>query len=344
MRLYLLILIFIIPSTINSFASGKTVFNDTNTYACLQQASRRLDEAFSIMQKHYYKKDAVNWDSLKTAAKEKLNNSGNCEDAYETINWCFRQMSELHSFLMPLSTAALYNNDASLLKAKPNLSKLVGKLKGELLADNSIAYLNIPWISTSDPEICRNIADSIQRLVETLDGKGIEKWIIDLRNNTGGNCWPMIAGVGPLLGEGVCGYFITKDQKLAISYKNGAAMQGRHVRCEVSRPYKLKSPNHWIVVLTGPKTSSSGEILALAFKGKSQTYLYGQPTAGFTTANASYPLSDKSLLVLTVCQEADRDGKIYEGSIMPDELIGNDPLYPYEDAVKSAAMMWLQIH
>ena len=29
-----------------------------------------------------------------------------------------------------------------------------------------------------------------------------------LRGNGGGNMWPMIAGVGPLLGEGPLGYFI----------------------------------------------------------------------------------------------------------------------------------------
>jgi len=30
-------------------------------------------------------------------------------------------------------------------------------------------------------------------------------WIVDLRGNGGGNMWPMLAGVGPVLGEGVVG-------------------------------------------------------------------------------------------------------------------------------------------
>ena len=317
--------------------------NDTSRNACLQLAGKRLQEAFSLMQKHYYKKHAVNWDSLFTAAQLRLTACGTCEDAYETVNWCFRQISEMHSFIMPAASAAVYNNDTVVLKGKPNLSRLVGPLKGELLKDNSVAYLNIPWVSTSDPSVCTRIADSIQGLIEILDSKGADKWIIDLRQNSGGNCWPMLAGIGPLLGDGICGYFVSQDEKIPILYKNGAAMQGKQVRCKVSRPYKMKSAKQWIIVLTGPKTSSSGEIVALAFKGKERTLFYGQPTAGFTTANASYPLSDKSLLVLSVCMEADRTGKVYEGSIQPDELIRPGLAYPHEDAAKSAAVMWLQM-
>ena len=33
-------------------------------------------------------------------------------------------------------------------------------------------------------------------------------WIVDLRGNTGGNMWPMVAGVGPVLGNGVAGFFV----------------------------------------------------------------------------------------------------------------------------------------
>jgi C-terminal processing protease CtpA/Prc len=220
----------------------------------------------------------------------------------------------------------------------------MGSLKTELISDKGIAYLDLPWVSTTDPAICTKIADSIQGVIASLDEKGINKWIIDLRNNRGGNCWPMLAGIGPLLGEGICGYFITEVEKVPISYKNGAAMHGRYKRCQVSqKPYKTKHEKNWVIVLTGPKTSSSGEIIALAFKGKEQAFLEGQPTAGLTTANSTYKLSDNSMLVLTVCQEADRNGNIYEGKIIPDELISSANDNNVNDAAKSAAIMYLHI-
>lgn len=317
------------PLATNNSSHTNSAYTD-----CMQNASRLLDEAFVLMQKNYYRKEYVNWDTLRSAAQEKLLSRGNCTDAYETINWCFEQMREKHSFIMPTLKAAEYNNDKTKLGSIVPMNKLVGRIYGEWIED-SIAYINIPWVSTTDEEICAQIADSIQRVIARLDTRSISKWIVDLRNNSGGNCWPMIAGVGPLIGDGICGYFVRDNDKVSISYNNGAASQGKYVRCKVQNPYQLRSRNSKIVVLTNNTTSSSGEIIALAFKGKSNVYTVGEPTAGYTTANATYNLSDKSMLVLTVCQEADRTGKVYSGRLLPDITVASATS---GDTIKSAAI------
>ena len=113
----------------------------------------------------------------------------------------------------------------------------------------------------------------------------VDTFVIDLRNNTGGNCWPMLAGLGPLLGNGVHGYFVSPKETIPIGYKDGASMQGKYARCIANNPYTLASDKKTIIVLTGNKTSSAGEIVALSFKGLPNVYLYGEPTAGLTTAN-----------------------------------------------------------
>ncbi|HMH20265.1 MAG TPA: S41 family peptidase [Puia sp.] len=322
---------------------------DTSKQSCLQNADQLLDEALTFMQKNYYRKDIVGWNDLITAAKARLWGSGSCEDAYGVISWCFSQLNETHSFLMSPEKASRYNNDVSGLQQAPGLEDLVGEIRGELIGD-SIAYLTIPWVSTTDSLICMHIADSLQDLIARLDTRGISKWIIDLRKNTGGNCWPMLAGIGPLLGNGICGYFVSANEKIPIAYRDGAAFQGRHVRCRVSNNhYETRNAKKSIVVLTGRRTVSAGEIVALAFKGKEQAALYGEPTAGLTTANATYALSDHSMLVLTVCQEADHTGRICEGSIVPDKIIfpdnpgiGADNHKPGQgDNVKVAAVNWL---
>jgi carboxyl-terminal processing protease len=322
---------------------------DTGKLSCRQNGDQLLDEALNFMQKNYYRKDAVDWDGFILAARARLNGSSNCEDAYGTIGWCFSQLNESHSFLMPPAKALQYNYDTASLSSTPALADLVGEIKGELLPD-SIGYLTIPWVSTTDSIICMHIADSIQDLIARLDVKGISRWIVDLRKNTGGNCWPMLAGVGPLLGNGVCGYFVSEDERVPIVYRDGAAFQGRHVRCRLSTGgYQTRRSHKSIVVLTGRRTVSAGEILALAFKGKEGAWLYGEPTAGLTTANATYSLSDHSMLVLTVCREADYAGRICEGSVNPDKFIGphygamtEGPGSPVEDGVKLAAISWLR--
>jgi len=317
--------------------------SDTIPPSCPQNADRLLDEALNCMKKHYYRKDWIQWEELTQAARSRLRASGKCDDASETISWCFDQLKENHSFLMAPAKAARYNYTTTDLSGPPPaLSDLVGEIRGEWLED-SIAYLTIPWVSTTDSLICGRIADSLQSLIARLDSRGISRWIIDLRKNSGGNCWPMLAGIGPLLGEGVCGYFVADDQRIPIAYRNGVAFQGRHVGCRVSREgYRTQVARKTIVVLTGRKTVSAGEIVAMAFKGKDQAFLFGEPTAGLTTANATYSLSDHSMLVLSVCREADHTGRIWEGSIVPDKLVtaGSDDLAG--DQVKTAAILWLQ--
>jgi carboxyl-terminal processing protease len=322
--------------------SGRTPRrNDTLTLPCMAKAEKLLDEALLFMQRNYYRKDEVSWPDLAAKAKQQLRAANNCEDAYASITWCFKQLNDRHSFVMPPAKAALYSGDDENAAPEPPLSDLVGEIRGEWLQD-SIAYLTVPWVSSTDSLVCERVADSLQSVIARLDERGISRWIIDLRRNSGGNCWPMLTGIGPLLGDGICGYFVSSNEKIPIAYHDGSAFQGRHILCRVStKGYRTQKEHKSIVVLTGRRTVSAGEIVALAFKGRAQTWLIGEPTAGLTTANATYALSDKSLLVLSVCQEADYNGQICQGSIQPDKFIETGSIVSGDDAAKQAAISWL---
>lgn len=235
---------------------------------------------------------------------------------------------------MPTDKAIEYSQSKEVEKA---IQKQVGEMRGELIAD-SIGYLMVPWVNSTDDKICTAVADSLQHMLMRLENAGVNKWIIDLRNNKGGNCWPMIAGIGPLIGEGVSGYFVRNGEMVPIRYEKGEAFQGKYSRCKSNFSHSLKTTDPKIAVLINNNTSSSGEIVALAFKGKSNTVFWGESTAGYTTANATYTLSDKSMLVLTVCKEADRTGKICNGRIYPDQYIA--PAAD-TDLAKKAAILWL---
>lgn len=324
-----------------SLGTNNGVFPNNTREACIVNASRLLNEVFTLMEKNYYRKDMVAWDSLLVAARQRVQNSQSCEDAYETIGWCFSQMKENHSFIMPAIKAAEYNNDTSYLRFMPDLRNMVGEIKSEIIND-SIAYFTLPWINTTDEYICNQLADSLQRVIASLDKPAVKKWIIDLRKNTGGNCWPMLAGVGPLLGNGTVGYFVRNQEKVPIIYQNGMALQGKNVRSKVNGvPYTLKAAPTKIILLTSSHTSSSGEIVTMAFKGREDVEVIGEPTAGLTTANATYKLSNNAMLVLTVCQEADRHGRIYEGRIRPDQWVEADLVAGAPDLIKCHALRYL---
>lgn len=338
-RLLLICLLFI--GSLSYGQSGRpSAAGMTTTLLSGQDSALQLfEQALTYIQRNPFRKEQA-WDSLVSSAREQLSEANSVKDAYAAINQCLQQVRGGHSFLMPARRAALYHNDTASLKRTTALTEIMGPLNARL-EETGIGYIEVPWISTTDKTICTRIADSLQTIIAQLADQGATRWVIDLRRNSGGNCWPMLAGMGPLLGDGVCGFFVRSGKATGFKYQEGTARYGSNIMCQVSQPIVLTAAQRrQIVVLTGPKTSSSGEILTLAFRGMPNAKLIGEPTAGFTTANTTYSLLDGSTLVLSISQEADRTGRIYEGRIAPDEIVRAGSAH--EDAVKAHALMWLQ--
>lgn len=305
-------------------------------------ALQLLEDALLLMKKYPFRNDGLEWDSLRSSARSQLTQAKRCSDAHNVIDWCAQQLQLSHSFIMPPKNTAVYTNNTSSLQRPVHLREVTGEIR-TAIADMGIGYISIPWMRSTDPVIAAQLADSLQACIRQLAAQGATRWIVDLRKNTGGNCWPMLAGIGPLLGNGVCGYFVREGGKqTAYHYNAGAIIYNGQSMCKASNVVELNpTQKQWIAVLTGPNTSSSGEILALAFKGMPNVRLIGEPTAGLTTANTTFNLLDGSMLVLTICREADRTGKICEGKIIPDDRLTIDPKSS-EDRAWHEAIMWLQ--
>ena len=183
-------------------------------------------------------------------------------------------------------------------------------------------------------------AQKTQELIRQMDNWRNCGWIVDLRSETGGNMWGVLAGVGPLLGEGELGYFLYPDgNKLRWYYENGEAKYGNSVAIDMGKDqYSLKRPNPPVAVLIGSMTTSAGEAVAVAFRGREKTRFFGASTKGFSTANQLFYLSDQATIMLTVAVDADRTGKTYSGAIIPDEIV--EPAKG-ETEVIDAASAWL---
>jgi len=166
-------------------------------------------------------------------------------------------------------------------------------------------------------------------------------WIVDLRGNTGGNMWPMLLGVAPLLrtaavAEEAVGSFATADgPSIWQSTLTGVRLDAR-VIVDLGRPgYLLKRGGAPVAVLTGPITASAGEATVLAFRGRPHTRSFGEPTRGVSTANVMRPLVDGSSLVLTTSVMQDRNGHGDGLKIKPDQHTRGDV------ATVAAAQAWL---
>jgi C-terminal processing protease CtpA/Prc len=191
--------------------------------------------------------------------------------------------------------------------------------------------------------------DQAQRLVSDLDRSKPCGWIVDLRRNPGGNMWPMLVAIGPVLGEGDVGSFITADSaRTGWFYAAGEAgtTSGdvRSVRSKVENAHQLNHPGAPVAVLIGPSTASAGEAIAVAFHGRPLTIFIGEATAGVPTANTLIALGDGAKLNLTVAADADRDGVVFwPGSVRPDLAASAtvvDPTNTSDEAAQTA-VRWL---
>ena len=258
--------------------------------------------------------DSLDWKKIHQELQILSEGMEGLEDAPVLANYLLNKLREKgdnHSFLMnKIMTNAAFESNTD--EGEPYAKML----------DSNTAYLYIPGVSTLNDSILLNFAYKIQVLIKDLDSKYLIKtWVVDLRENTGGNMYPMIAGIGPLIGDGLAGYFISPKKEEKWFYKNGASWEDARLQVKIKQPYYLKNINIKIAVLIGENTASSGEMTAISFIGKSNVKLFGQETAGYITANEGYPLLDGSNLYLAVARVADRNKKIYLDGIKPDVRI-----------------------
>ncbi|MFT2753730.1 S41 family peptidase [Clavibacter sp. Sh2088] len=144
-------------------------------------------------------------------------------------------------------------------------------------------------------------------------------WIVDLRGNNGGDMWPMLAALSPLLDEGQVMSFEYTGRSVPVTVAGGAVAQdGDVVATSGAGRVPAGLP---VAVLTDGMTVSSGEAAAIAFVGQEGVRSFGQPTYGFSTANEPRTLVDGAVVNLTVGVDADRTGKRYGVPVEPDVVV-----------------------
>jgi hypothetical protein len=294
--------------------------------ACTSGASRRpkpapitdrdglihlVDSATALMQRYALRRDQVDWPALTATAHEAVTaaNSLTPDTAYRIIRDALKQLQDHHSVLLDPALATRLAHRDSIRNAPPTVEP----------RPPGVGYVRVPTYAGFEPGALRAYAQGLQNEIGRLHTLGACAWIVDLRGNRGGNMWPMLAGLGPILGEGTAGGFVSPSGLVPWGYKNGGAWSGSSTQVRVGQPVTL-SPPPLVAILTDSATISSGEAITIAFRGRPRTRSFGQATKGLSTGNQGYPLPDGSLLFLTTVIDADRTGRSYGGPVVPDEV------------------------
>jgi carboxyl-terminal processing protease len=288
---------------------------------------------------HSVHRSAVDWTSLEESVLSRAADAQRPADTWMALTRALRSVDR-HSFLLPPEgMMAAMTGGAVPQPPKRGASRPLGRL-----LHGRIGVMIVP------PHAGRNrpvYVDSLQRQVALLDSAGVCGWVVDLRENTGGNMWPMLAGIGPLLGAEMVGSFTSSRPDEGWRYRDGRSWQGdstpplESLGWASSPPTRLEHADAPVAVLTGRETASSGEMVLLAFLGRPQVRTFGDSTAGFASSNTSVKLRDGATLVVTSSCPRDRLGRRYPLRIGPDELVVQSDSAG-GDAALERAVAWLR--
>lgn len=284
-----------------------------------------VEEVVRILQVNFVYREAVNWAVFKQGMLAKASDASTLEQAYPAVEFALAALGDKHSqFYGAHPVKGLEIPSAQQLPHYPD----------EPVAED-IGYIRIPWVVGS-PEKLKEYMANIQTHIQERDTPTLKGWIVDLRGNMGGNMWPMLVGVGPIVGEDTLGYSVdANNAKTAWRYEKGKALADGGIEAKIATPYTLTSANPVVAVLTDTLTASSGEAVAVAFKGRKHTRSFGAGTCGVSTGRSRFTLSDGSVLLLTTSVFADRHLVRYGFSLAPDE-----PCQPAE--VVTRATRWIR--
>lgn len=293
-----------------------------------------LAHALDLLQANSLHRYEVDWEVLRDSVITAAGHPQVSSDTYPAIRLALELIGERHSFLRePVTDATPTINNPE------PVSKVVEGMSG---VGGHFGYIWVGQFSGTQEE-SNALATNIQRRIEALDAQGVCGWIVDLRGNAGGNMWPMVAGLGPLVGEGTIGYFVDPDSVVQTwTYENGASGVDHQAWAQASDPYRTHVDNPPVAVLIDQGTVSSGEATFIAFKGRSKTFSAGVPTYGLSTANAGFALGDGAWLFITTSVMADRTGTVYGDRVWADESIAGDrSLDPETDHPFRISTAWL---
>jgi len=277
-----------------------------------------IEAAIAIVKEHALNADKVDWARVEPRLAQFVRPADGSAAAYPAIRALLGALGDGHSFLATPQQAA-----RNAVHGRPTTPPVVRQL------DAGIGYVLVPGFTGWNPADSRAFASSILQGIEGVEAP--RGWVLDLRENSGGNMWPMLAALAPFLGPDTpVGAFQHRDGKARAWTATTNSPGGTEGLPDLT--------GSKVAVLVDGTTASSGEAVYVAFRGRPRTRSFGQPTAGQSSSNQAFDLPDGSAIFLTTAIDVDRNGVAYGGVIVPDEVIEDRA---GGDAALDAARTWL---
>lgn len=275
-----------------------------------------IDEVLGLMDQGYFAEGAQ-WASAKATAHAEAGKAATMTQAHEILDRALAVAGGHHS---------------RLFRPGEGLDTGVPERLPTVTDDGCVSTLVVPALGSKDADFNRRYAVTLADAINSRRASACG-FVVDLRGNTGGNAWPMVAGLAALIPDGPMLDFVHRDGSATqVVITGNRALVGSDEMISVDTGPKVGVP---VAVLTDQRTASSAEVVALAFVGLPRARRFGTATAGFSSSNDLFPLSDGATLMLTTGMDRDRTGALRGGVIEPDV-----PTVP--DEALPAAIDWIR--
>jgi len=310
-----------------------------------------VDSLYTFIKFNSIHRTTVDWELMDKSFNEQIQNAKSLNDTMNCFVTVLKNLNDVHSQIY--LNNKFYGHypsfdDSVLVWLKPLNDKAISETN-KIYSQNmekGIGYIRIPAIQVFAIEQINNFAQSLADSITNLSKKSKKGIIIDLRLNGGGNIYPMLSGLSQLLGNQTVGYETDINDSITRTWeiKNGNFYIGGYQATDIKVkpiPNLTKIP---IVVIIGPVTKSAGSMVAIAFKGRPNTYIIGEPTAdGYTTSNGYFQFASNLTLNFATNFVADRNKMIYKTTVNPDLTINEKDNFDnlLSDEKIKAAIKWL---
>ena len=270
--------------------------------SCGDANRQYVRKAIRIMDKQGLFAEGPGWESAKAEALSAK--PGSLEEAQEIVRTAAKVAGGKHSFLQLAGSVV---TDAISEWPAPEVT----------FSEVGVPVVSLPHFSGNHDEGVKYASAVLSAIPEDIQGI-----VIDLRGNTGGNMYPMIAAVHRFLAnDDDMLRFRTRKRTQWIPLSSAVQMAG------VQQQSRIECP---VAILTDSLTASSGEATLICFRGLDHVRVFGGPTAGYASANQPFELPGGDRLVLTIGCDVARTGEVFcDDPIEPDVCTDT----PLEDAL-----------
>lgn len=311
------------------------------------------DSVFTFMRYNAANRHTVDWVKEQQRFHTCLINARSAADTMHCLVGVLESLQDVHSQLF--LDNKLYGNypsfPDSILPRLRELTQRSGQETNRIttaMLTKTIAYLRVPGFNAYGTEQVNAYAQALYDSLVSLRRKNMRSIIIDLRLNGGGNLYPMLTGLSPLLGKNIVGYEVDPDAGETRTWetREGQFNLGNYTTAQIMFKKGFNLVGMKVALLIGPVTRSSGSMVAIAFKQRPHTIFIGEPTAeGYTTSNNYFQFAPNLVFNFATHHVADRSHYLYKVNVTPDIMVKGGDEFDKLIADKKiiAALNWLQL-